>query len=201
MNNTETNIEMYLGPMFAGKTSKLIKRLELNNILYPNYSKLYIMHTLDKEREVFSHSNILNSAIDHISVTHRDNLMSLIDENIINNGSVYSCICIDEAQFFEDLDEFIKVILEKYSNQILNVFIGGLDGTYNMAKFANSKVYDILPLCSFYKKLRSMCLVCNNNKKASFTSLRKNVEKDGEIKIGGNDTYIPVCRSCYSHLN
>ena len=103
-------------------------------------------------------------------------------------------ILINEAQFFEDLED---VVIDMVENCDKEVELCGLDGTYSRTKFGNGAIFNLMPLADHIEKLSGQCSQCSQ--KSSFTF---RISKDeGDIVIGGADKYIPVCRKCYQHLN
>ena len=111
--------------------------------------------------------------------------MDLIDTDEYNNSHV---IGIDEAQFFNDLLEFVK-----YSETTKIIIISGLDGDYNRKPFG--QILECIPLCDNVIKLSAMDMISNNGKPGIFT---KRISKSNDqVLIGSNDHYISVSRMNY----
>lgn len=76
------------------------------------------------------------------------------------------------------------------------VICAGLDGDLNRNKFGY--LLDLIPQAEIVKKLQAICAKCGTT--ASFTQ-RHNVnnssKKNDVVLVGGQETYIPVCRACY----
>lgn len=194
-------IELIVGPMFSRKTSSLLRKTEEVRLQYPDSKILYIIHSLDRERKMLSHSFIFDQKQSHLSVIDDFLYIQKLEEFEPKSDVIYGAICIDEAQFFEDLDVFVK----KNNNRqnIKNIFIAGLDGSCKMEKFSGSKIYDILPYCDTFSKNNALCKICLNNNirvAAPFTKLDKGVVKElpeNDILIGGGSMFYPVCRNHY----
>jgi thymidine kinase len=179
-------LELIIGPMYSGKTSKLLE-------LYKQYkfcdiSVCVINHSLDNryhEDMLSSHDKIM---IPCLNVENLKDLWFNSDENnhnLIRNSDV---ILINEGQFFDNLYEVVKDMLENNKS----VYICGLDGDFERKKFG--EILDLIPLCDKVTKLTSLCSVCKNGVPGIF-SMRITDEK--EQTVIGCENYLPVCRICY----
>jgi len=175
-------LELIIGPMFSGKTSKLIEIYK--QFKYCNTPICIINHVLDNR-----YDKSMLSTHDKIKVPciQSDNLMNLWQNNEeIKNSKV---ILINEGQFFTDLYEVVILMLENNKH----IYICGLDGDFKSSKIG--KILDLIPLCDKVTKLTSICAMCRNGTPGIFT-LRLTNEID-QIIIGSNN-YKPVCRK---HFN
>lgn len=179
-------LELILGPMFSGKTSKILdlyKQCEFSNI-----PVVVINHTSDKRYSETMLSTHDLKMIPCIQASSLFDAMEIIEiKNKINDATV---ILINEGQFFNDLYEWTKMMVETNHKEI---YICGLDGDFNRNKFG--QILDLIPLCDKVTKLKSLCSMCKNGTKALF-SLRVTEEKE-QVLIG-SDCYKPVCRACYN---
>jgi len=180
-------LELVIGPMFSGKTTYLIdiynKYLELTNheILVINN----ILDTRYSENEVVSHSG------DRIPCIRIKELKSLLcDINI--KLDKYKVILINEAQFFEDLILFVKIMLEKKKK----IYVSGLDGDFQQNKFGH--ILDLIPLCDSITKLKANCMNCKKENCAIFSHRINN--NNNQTFIGSQESYIATCRKCYNEL-
>ena len=177
-NNECGYLEIFIGPMFSGKTSKLID-------LYKQYS----------------FCNIPLAVINHSSDTRYDDTMLSTHDKIMipciqtsylaritNDMDNVEVILINEGQFFEDLYDFVVDML-KFNKKI---YVSGLDGDFKREKFG--KILDLIPLCDKVTKMTSLCSLCKNGTPGLF-SMRLTNEK--EQMLIGSSNYIPVCRFCY----
>ena len=175
-------IESIFGPMFAGKTSELMRKIKRHRLAQKKclVINFYADNRYSKEPKITSHDNL---SIDAIKVK----CLGDIKTSQINEVEV---IGIDEGQFFVDLIEQA----EKWANQGKIVIIAALDCTYQKKPF--NKVTDLLAISEKVTKLSAVCMDCG--KDAAFT---KRISDEGEIElIGGLDIYKPVCRACF-HLD
>ena len=179
-------LELILGPMFSGKTSKILdlyKQCEFSNI-----PVVVINHTSDKRYSETMLSTHDLKMIPCIQASSLCDAMEILEiKNKINDATL---ILINEGQFFNDLYEWTEMMIETNHKEI---YICGLDGDFNRNKFG--QILDLIPLCDKVTKLKSLCSMCKNGTKALF-SLRVTEEKE-QVLIG-SDCYKPVCRACYN---
>jgi thymidine kinase len=206
LSNQSGYLELIIGPMFSGKTSRLVEIY--NQCKFCNISVVAINHSIDNRYDDYDDDDII-STHDKIKIpcikteklfdvlTNEPNFLEKQNKIIhrkkyklqIANSKV---ILINEGQFFPDLFEFVNELL-KDNKQI---YICGLDGDFERKKFG--QIIDLIPLCDKVEKLTSLCSICKNGKKGIF-SMRLSNEK--EQTIVGSENYIPVCRECYMSTN
>lgn len=186
-------LELIIGPMFSGKTSRLVEIY--NQCKFCNISVSVINHSIDNRYDdelLSTHDKIKIPCIkterlfdvwtdDPNSLEKKRNIIHRKNDKIqIANSKV---ILINEGQFFPDLLNFVNELL-KYNKKI---YICGLDGDFERKKFG--QIIDLIPLCDKVEKLSSLCSICKNGKKGIF-SMRLSNEK--EQTIVGSENYIPV---------
>ncbi|XP_058210441.1 thymidine kinase a-like [Rhododendron vialii] len=176
-------IHVIVGPMFAGKTTALLRRInsECNN---------------GRNIAMIKSSKDVRYAVDSV-VTHDGmkfpcwalaNLLSFKDKLGAEEYNKLDVIGIDEAQFFDDLYDFCCNAADCDGKTVI---LAGLDGDYMRRSFGS--VLDIIPLADSITKLTARCELCS---KRAFFTLRKTDETKTEL-IGGSDVYMPVCRQHY----
>jgi len=177
---TSSYLEIILGPMFSGKTTRLLEMYKKYKLC--NIPIIVINHSLDNRY----HETLLS--------THDKKMIPCIQRiNLLDNISIfeeYQVILINEGQFFDDIVPFTKQMLD-YNKTI---YICGLDGDFERNKFGN--LLDLIPLCDNVMKLKSLCALCKNGNYAIFS---RRLSNEKEQTIIGSDNYIPVCRSCYNN--
>lgn len=169
-------VHLYIGCMFAGKSSNLLRHIRRAN--YAKKSYILIKHSIDdrfSQNKVITHDGI---EYDAISVPNLESIYTMI--------SKYDYILIDEGQFFKDIVDFVKKF-----GKTKEIAIAALDGTYDQKPFG--KILDIIPLSEKVIKLSAICRKCGGD--AHFTKLMDNGSKD-VIQIGGEDKYEARCREC-----
>jgi len=188
-------LELITGPMFSGKTSKLLdiyKQCEFCSI-----PVAVINHSADTryhESLLSSHDKSMIPCIQTAKISDvwfYQDLENPIDlEQGNNHFKLHDAdvILINEAQFFDDLYECVIDMLKKKKK----VYLAGLDGDFERKKFG--QILDLFPFCDKVTKLTSLCSLCKNGEPGIF-SMRLNNDKT-QMLIG-SDNYIPVCRNCY----
>jgi thymidine kinase len=193
-------LEIILGGMYAGKTSRLVEIYK--QCKFCNISVIIINHSIDNR-----YDDVLLSTHDQIKVPciRTERLFDIINKdkekeqaNVKDkqadvkecNVATSNVILINEGQFFSDLEEFVKKMLE-YNKKI---YVCGLDGDFERKKFG--QILDLIPLCDKVSKLTSLCSLCKDGTPGIFS---KRITCEKEQTVVGFDNYIPVCRSCYNY--
>lgn len=182
MNNSY--LELIIGPMFSGKTSKLLDLYK--QCKFCNITVLTINHCSDVRYDEHMMSTHDNNMIECHQLQLLTNIWSDPLETIYKNAQV---ILINEGQFFPDLYETVIKMLDDNKK----VYIAGLDGDFQRKKFGN--ILDLIPLCDKVTKLVSLCSICKNGTVAIFS---KRLTNETEQTIIGTNNYVPVCRICYN---
>lgn len=192
-------LELILGPMFSGKTSRLVEVYKQCN--FCNIPVAVINHSIDNrydEELLSTHDKI------KIPCIKTENLFDVWEETIevgqnlelVSRGKdkikvrTSDVILINEGQFFTDLVEFVKKLLDNNKK----VYVCGLDGDFERKKIGH--VLDIIPLCDKVMKLTSLCAICKNGTPGIFS---KRLSHEKEQIVVGAENYIPVCRQCYEN--
>lgn len=188
-------LRLYVGPMYAGKSSRLLA--DLTTLADIGHTVLFINHISDvrttRGNDVFStHSSHFTKMSENITSVKVENLSHI-------DVSTFDVIGIDECQFFDDLRETVKgwVNVERKT-----IICSGLDGDAFMEEFGQT--LRLIPLADEVIKLHARCLKCLDEKRgtnlmgipAPFT-IRVSRERDQKI-VGGSEIYVPVCR--HHHL-
>ncbi|WP_248928773.1 thymidine kinase [Paenibacillus hamazuiensis] len=106
-----------------------------------------------------------------------------------------NCILVDEAQFLTK-DQVLQ-LTEIVDEQGIPVIAYGLRADFLGKLFEGS--YHLLALADKIEEIKTVCWYCD--KKATMNMRCKDnvpVFEGQQIQIGGNESYIPVCRKCYS---
>jgi thymidine kinase len=185
--NFNAYLEIILGSMFSGKTSRLVEIYK--QCKFCNIPVIVINHSCDNRYDdelMSTHDKIkipcikTNSLFEIWHKYYLDN-----NNNEINKAEV---ILINEGQFFTDLYEVVDDMLQKGKK----IYVCGLDGDFKRNKFG--QILDLIPLCDKVTKLTSLCSICKNGTPGIFS---KRISTEKEQTIVGSDNYIPVCRMCY----
>ena len=173
-------INVYTGPMKCGKSQKIFNELKRQLIAGKNIKVFKPL--LD------------NRAGDAVISTRAGNSINAINIQSINELEKYDAdsYFIDEFQFLKgDLGELYK--LTKKGKKF---FIAGLNLTSERKTFG--AMGDLLCMSDNVQMLTSVCENCRSEE-AIFTYF-KGKQKNGDILVGDEGLYIPVCRKCYEKL-
>ena len=175
-------LEIILGPMFSGKTSRL---LNIYKKCLSEDIKCYVINYSEDKR--YSENRLSTHNKKMIECNNCLLIKELLKKDIIDNNEVF---LINEGQFFNDIYEAVHLLVDVYDKE---VYVCGLDGDFKRNMFGD--ILRLIPICDKVTKLSAICESCGDN--AIFT---KRLTKESEQKVIGSDNYIPVCRKCYLKL-
>lgn len=192
-------LEIILGGMYAGKTSRLVEIY--NQCKFCNIPVVVINHSIDNryhEELLSTHDqvkipcikadNLFDVWANFINLEEDISLVPRVKDKL--KVATSNVILINEGQFFPDLEEFVKSLL--LNNK--KVYVCGLDGDFERKKFG--QILDLIPLCDKVTKLTSLCSICKNGTPGIFS---KRITSEKKQTVVGSDNYIPVCRKCYNN--
>jgi len=188
-------LELFIGPMFSGKTSKLLEIYKQN--IFCKIPIIVINHSSDTryhQTMLSTHDKIMIPCIQTtqlLNIWNYNDLENPIDVDLTNIHFQFreaQVVLINEGQFFPDLIDCVEELLKEKKK----VYICGLDGDFERKKFG--AILDLIPMCDKVTKMTSLCGICKDGTPGIF-SLRLTKEK--EQFLIGSDNYIPVCRECY----
>ena len=171
-------LELIIGPMFSGKTSRLIQIKQKYTIL--NKKILTLKPIIDNR---YSQQSVI--------VTHDQNISECISRfklSEVYDTENYDIIIIEEGQFFPDLFENVV----EWS-KTKRVYVAGLNGDANKNLFGN--LYKLISHADNIVFLTALCKVCNDGTPAIFT--KKIIPDDKIVDVGGAEMYQAVCRKHY----
>jgi thymidine kinase len=176
-------LKLILGPMFSGKSSKLIELIRKYKII--NYKLLIIKNAIDNRYS--NDSKIISHNKDSEPCISISNLNNIFQDQILSNKYFESkVIFIEEAQFFKDLHNFILSALK--DDKI--IYVVGLNGDSNQLNFG--EIHKLLPVCDDIELLKACCKICMDETPALFS--KRIIQREEQVHVGGVDEYIPVCR-------
>ena len=175
-------IVLILGPMFSGKSTRLIENIRKS--VYKNKKSIMIKYSGDKrytnKSEVVTHDLIKYDSIECRNLSDSYDLLK-----------DYDIIGIDEGQFFPDLVE----ISEKLSLLKKMVYIAALNGDFRMEPFP--VIANIIPKADKIKLLKAYCFNCHRDAKFSL----RIVQNNETVLIGAGEAYKPACRDCHKYFS
>jgi thymidine kinase len=185
MRNQTGRIEVITGPMYAGKTEELLRRVRRAE--YAEENILVFKPVIDNryaEGEVVSHNK---SHTRSINISKAKDIWNFITDDT-------DIVAIDEIQF---LDEEAVDICEDLADQGIRVIVSGLDRNFRGDPF--SFMPRLLTLADQVDKLTAVCVKCHapatrtqrlvNGKPANYD--------DPIILIGATEAYEARCRHCH----
>lgn len=178
-------IEVITGPMFAGKSEELIRRIK--RLEYAHKKTLVFKPKIDNrysENEIVSHSKIKTRSI---NIETAQDILKYVDCDT-------EAVVIDEVQF---LDHEIVHVVEDLANCGIRVIVAGLDRDFRGEPFQNMP--ELLALAEDVTKLTAICMRCGAP--ATRTQRLVNGEPasydDPIIIVGASESYEPRCRHCH----
>lgn len=172
-------IEVVCGPMFAGKTEELIRRIK--RLEYAKQNVLVFKPHID--------SRYVQEAIVSHNLSQKPSII-IKDTNEIYNyvNSDTDAVVIDEVQFFDDK---IINICEELADKGIRVIVGGLDRNFRGEPFG--PMPQLLSRAEFVTKLTAICV------KSGLPATRTQRIIDGKpahyndptILIGATESYEP----------
>jgi thymidine kinase len=161
-------IEIILGPMYSGKTTRLMEMHETTPGLIVDFS----LGLLEKG----TLKNHDGRTMECLTCHHL---------NLLGDIHSYNRVYINEAQFFPDLIDFIRKY--EYSKHIC---LFGLDGDYKREPFG--QIHLAISYCDTLTKLQGTCFHCN-----APSCFSKRITTDTNQVLMDETAYVPVCRKCY----
>lgn len=172
------------GPMFSGKTSKLVAMIEVFTRM--GHRVLTIKPSLDNryggKKEIHSHDHKKSEAW---VVGH--SLENSIVEKILLDGA--DKVIFDEVQFFDK--EKVKQAVTQLKKRGIHVIAAGLLYNYKRQPFGATP--DLLGLADERLELFAICQKCGSLARHS----QRVAGSKKEVDIGVSDKYIAVCERCH----
>ncbi|MFA6377389.1 MAG: thymidine kinase [Acholeplasmataceae bacterium] len=175
-------IEVVCGPMFAGKTEELIRRIK--RLEYAKQNVLVFKPKIDTRYaigEIVSHNL---SKKPSIIIEKSEEILMFIKNDT-------DAVVVDEVQFFDD---GIIEIAEDLADKGIRVIVGGLDRNFRGEPFG--PMPELLARAEFVTKLTAICV------KSGLPATRTQRIIDGKpahyddptILVGANESYEPRSR-------
>jgi len=176
--------------MGAGKSLDLLKTA--HNYEERNKKVFLLTSDLDNRYGKKKIASRIGISRDADTFNNKSNLY----EMVVSNGEKLSCILIDEAQFLTK--EQVWQLTDVVDYLGINVIVYGLRSDYLGEPFEGS-IY----LMTLADKIEELKTICEFGDKASINMRLLNGEPvfEGEqVQIGGNESYLPVCRKHFKKL-
>jgi thymidine kinase len=179
------HLEVITGPMYAGKSEELIRRLRRHEIA--GRKILVFSPEIDNrygEGKIFSHAG---RDFDCVSIPVKGEAYDIPDDTNV--------VAFDEAQFFEY--RWLLGSIEDCLDFGFTVIVAGLDMDFRKLPFGGMP--QVLAKAKYVVKLRSVCQKCGED--AMYTQRLVNGKPaplSGEtVIVGGAEQYEARCEKCW----
>lgn len=185
----QSRIELFIGPMFGGKTTRLTARAQ--ELAEQGLKVARIKHTNDVR---WDSAGFL--------MTHDQNqapadLTASTMTQIVDYAFQHECqvVAIDEGQFYPDIAELSDYL----ANNGVTVLVAALDSNFlnhpTSRHFEN--VVRLIPRAEKVTKTMATCSTCGQQNASFNTKKDPSLGNNGSDLIGGADKYDATCRACY----
>jgi thymidine kinase len=182
--------------MNSGKSLDLLKTAHN----YESQGKRVLVFTSDKDtRYMDINNNDLKGIIKTRIGLEREALLLerfLKTENYmdyIKEGN-YDCVLVDEAQFLPR--EAVLALVDVVDRLQVPVICYGLKNDFRNQLFEGSEA--LLLFADKIQEIKTVCTYCDRKATMNMRIMNGVPEFDGaQIQMGGNESYVPVCRQCY----
>ena len=178
-------VECIVGPMFAGKTEELMRRVKRMEYAHKHY--MIFKPSIDTRysiNEIVSHNK---KSLQAINISHGSDMKRHVKKDT-------QAIVIDEVQFF---DESLIQYLMEFASKGYRVICGGLDRDFRGQAFKVTG--EIMAISDSVTKLTAICSCCG--KEATMTQRIIDGEpahfNDPTILVGEMESYEARCRDCH----
>lgn len=184
MDHSSGKIEVICGPMFSGKTSELLRRLERFEVANKKY--ILIKPKIDNR---FSDDEVVargKKGKKSYVVENAEQILSIVKENVDAR-----IVAIDEAQFFDRKEKKNLVdVCKKLKKENYQVIINGLDMDHDGNTFG--LMPELMCISNNVQKLAAVCKYagCGQDAEMSYKFSKK---KGETIDPGDSDKYEARC--------
>jgi thymidine kinase len=185
LNQKDGWIEVVCGPMFAGKTEELLRRVK--RLEYAKKNIVVFKPSMDdrySDSEVVSHNNNRTKSV---SIVKAKQILDFVD-------SETDVVAIDEVQF---LDAEAVAIIEYLASRGVRVIVSGLDKDFRGEPF--SFMPKLLAIAEYVTKLTAICVKCGAPATRTQRIVNEKPAKylDPIVMVGASESYEARCRSCH----
>ncbi|SES82273.1 thymidine kinase [Natronincola peptidivorans] len=181
------SIEVIVGPMYAGKSEELIRRVNRAQIAE---LKVVVFKPAIDDRycggNITSHNG---KQLKCIAIDGAEEIMNYIEKED------FDVLAIDEVQF---LGEAVIEVCQRVADKGKRVIVSGLDMDFRGEPF--SVLPHLMAMAEYVTKLTAVCMVC----KMPATRTQRLVNgqpakySDPIILVGAKESYEARCRKCHA---
>ena len=175
-------IEVICGPMFAGKSEELIRRVK--TLSYAHQKIVAFKPAIDNRYDKSAISSHDCEKYQAFAIKSAEDILPLVESDV-------QVVAIDEVQFFKDN---IVSICESLADRGVRVIVAGLDTDFRGEPFGVMPL--LLARAEFVTKLSAACTVCG----CAATRTQRLVDgkpanyDDPIILVGAKESYEARCR-------
>lgn len=181
-------IEVICGPMFAGKSEELLRRL--NRLKYADINYVIFKPVTDTRSQKLAKSRD-GRKYEAIEVNKSEEIFNFLKKQE-EKKIKYDVIAIDEAQF---LDENLGEVCNELANKNYVVYVAGLDLDFRGVPFKS--MTNLLAYADTVTKLTAICTVCGGEANRTQRIINGQPAKfdDPTVQIGDSESYEARCRN------
>lgn len=175
-------LEVITGPMFAGKSEELIRRVK--TLSYTKMKIIAFKPAIDDRYDKTAIASHDGAKYEAYAIKNAQSILELVKEDT-------QVVAIDEIQFF---DMSIVKICEELADRSIRVIAAGLDLDFKGEPFG--PMPELLARAEFVTKLSAVCTVCG----CAATRTQRLIDgkpadfNDPIIKVGAKENYEARCR-------
>ena len=175
-------IEVICGPMFAGKSEELIRRVK--TLSYAPQKIVAFKPAIDNRYDKSAIASHDGEKYQAFAIKSAEDILPLVESDV-------QVVAIDEVQFFKDS---IVSICESLADRGVRVIVAGLDTDFRGEPFGVMPL--LLARAEFVTKLSAACTVCG----CAATRTQRLVDgkpanyDDPIILVGAKESYEARCR-------
>lgn len=175
-------LEVITGPMFAGKSEELIRRVK--TLSYTKMKIIAFKPAIDDRYDKTAIASHDGAKYEAYAIKNAHSILELVKEDT-------QVVAIDEIQFF---DMSIVKICEELADRGIRVIAAGLDLDFKGEPFG--PMPELLARAEFVTKLSAVCTVCG----CAATRTQRLIDgkpadyNDPIIKVGAKENYEARCR-------
>lgn len=174
------HFKVFTGPMFGGKTTRLLAAIERDVIRGKNVlcfkPKIDVRYS---ENKITSH---LGAAVDAILVTTGEEIIGYVD----HVGKDVDSIAVDESFMIPGCGEALIQLFQRG----LNVYVSSLQLSSNPKPYSFNEMVTMLPWATKVEVCPAICTVCGAD---AYYTYKKGGDLNATVEVGGAELYEPRC--------
>ena len=176
---TRGSLEVFAGPMYAGKTTLLLQR-----VLWLDHQQKKILVIKPARDNRYNEDTIVtHNQLSYPCISFNE--FSEIEDNYNIMPYNYNTVCLDEVQFMDAKDALSSV--EMWLRNGVNVVAAGLDQDSRGVPFETTS--QLLGLADKSEKIKAICTTCGKEATKTYR-----VKASGDrIQVGSMGMYEPRC--------